>query len=246
MRRSRRQLRQIARNTLPSPPVPHRKMTLPDPKQKPRTPPKPTASSKIRKERQSARGRGTGRHRTGRNRRQGPRVRPVERRRWRDGGVKLGTRLLLPGIHHRHANRITKNWNQQQQSTGIVVMQYTIQRNGQITDIEVETSSGNPILDLASQRALINTGMLAPLPAAFPGSATGPSDVRVHQNRAIMKNLVRNFCIAAYLRRCRRWFSRRRLRRASTHAVPARDSDCCNHAASRGRSPTTPCRISSR
>ena len=35
----------IARNTLPSPPIPP-KMTLPDPKQKPRTPPRTTAASK--------------------------------------------------------------------------------------------------------------------------------------------------------------------------------------------------------
>ena len=48
-------------------------------------------------------------------------------------------------------------------------MKYTIQRNGQITDIEVGTSSGNPVLDLAAQRALINTRMLAPLPAGYSG-----------------------------------------------------------------------------
>ena len=65
-------------------------------------------------------------------------------------------------------NRIHKNWNQQQQATGIVFVKYTIQRNGQLTDIRVETPSGNPNLDLASQRALVNTRMLAPLPAAFP------------------------------------------------------------------------------
>ena len=47
-------------------------------------------------------------------------------------------------------------------------MKYTILRSGQITAIEVETSSGNPILDLASQRALVNTRSLAPLPPAFP------------------------------------------------------------------------------
>ncbi len=48
-------------------------------------------------------------------------------------------------------------------------MKYTIQRNGQITDIEVAASSGNPVLDLAAQRALINTRTLAPLPAGYSG-----------------------------------------------------------------------------
>jgi TonB family protein len=64
-------------------------------------------------------------------------------------------------------NRIHKNWSPQQQATGIVFVKYTIQRSGQLTDIQVETSSGNPTLDLASQRALVNTRTLAPLPAAF-------------------------------------------------------------------------------
>ena len=66
-------------------------------------------------------------------------------------------------------DRIIKNWNQNQRASGIVVMKFVIQRNGQITDIEVGSSSGNPVLDLAAQRALINTRMLAPLPSGFPG-----------------------------------------------------------------------------
>jgi TonB family protein len=66
-------------------------------------------------------------------------------------------------------NRILKNWNQQQQATGLVLMKYTVLRSGQITAIEVEKPSGNPTLDLASQRALMNTQKFAPLPAAYPG-----------------------------------------------------------------------------
>jgi TonB family protein len=64
-------------------------------------------------------------------------------------------------------DRITKNWNQNQKTAGQVVMGFVIQRNGQITDIEVVKTSGNTILDLAAQRALINTRMLAPLPAGY-------------------------------------------------------------------------------
>jgi protein TonB len=66
-------------------------------------------------------------------------------------------------------NRITENWNQHQKTTGVVTMYFTIQRNGEITGVQVEKSSGNPVLDLASQRALITTKMLAPLPTPFPG-----------------------------------------------------------------------------
>jgi TonB family protein len=66
-------------------------------------------------------------------------------------------------------NRIIKNWNQNQRANGVVIMKYIIQRSGIITNIEVEVSSGNPVLDLAAQRALINTRTLAPLPSGYPG-----------------------------------------------------------------------------
>ena len=68
-------------------------------------------------------------------------------------------------------NRIRRNWKQNQQATGVVLMKFTILRNGQITDIEVEKSSGNPPLDLASQRALVNTRTLAPLPGGVSGTS---------------------------------------------------------------------------
>ena len=66
-------------------------------------------------------------------------------------------------------DRIKRNWNQNQKYAGIVVMKYMIQRSGQITDIEIGKTSGNPVLDLAAQRALVNTRMLAPLPEGFSG-----------------------------------------------------------------------------
>ena len=83
---------QIAKNVLPSPPVPP-KMTLPDPKAKPRTPPK-TRCSVEGSERDSSgtRRRNAGRNSARGNRRQGSGVRPFERRRrdWRSA-VKLDT-----------------------------------------------------------------------------------------------------------------------------------------------------------
>jgi protein TonB len=160
---------QIARNVLPSPPVPP-KMTLPDPKAKPRTPPKTTASSKDPKGTAMGRGaetrEGTARAETG-ARGQGFGLSSS------GGGGTGGSRLdtanfCCPEYITDMVNRIYKNWNPQQQATGVVFMKYTIQRSGQLSDIQVETPSGNPTLDLASQRALVNTRMLAPLPAAFP------------------------------------------------------------------------------
>ena len=64
-------------------------------------------------------------------------------------------------------DRIERVWNKQQQSTGTVMMKYTILRNGSVTDIQVEKSSGNLLLDRESQRALTQA-RLAPLPSAFP------------------------------------------------------------------------------
>lgn len=64
--------------------------------------------------------------------------------------------------------RVRRNWAQQQDSTGTVLMKFTVQRDGQITGVETERSSNFAALDLASQRALLLTGRLQPLPPAFP------------------------------------------------------------------------------
>jgi len=63
---------------------------------------------------------------------------------------------------------IRRNWNQRQEVSGEVLMKFVIQRNGQITAVEVERSSGYAALDLNSQRALLLTRQLPALPSAFP------------------------------------------------------------------------------
>jgi TonB family protein len=162
---------QISKNTLPPVPTTPPKMALPDPKQKPRTPPKPAPPSKDPKGTAVGRGfetqLGTAKVETGAK---GQGFGLSTGGNSGDGGVRLGvTDFCCPEYIADMVNRIRKNWNQNQNSTGIVTMKYLIQRNGQITDIEVATSSRNPVLDLAAQRALINTRTLAPLPAAFSG-----------------------------------------------------------------------------
>jgi TonB family protein len=162
---------QVAKNTLPSPATTPPKMALPDPRQKPRTPPKPTAASKDPKGTAVGRGfetqLGTAKVETGAK---GQGFGLSSGGAGGDGGVKLDVaNFCCPEYIVDMRDRIIKNWNQNQRATGIVVVKYTIQRNGQITDIEVEESSGNPVLDLAAHRALINTRTLAPLPAGFTG-----------------------------------------------------------------------------
>ncbi len=159
----------VAIRNLP-PSVTPPKMVLPDPKQKPRTPPtKSPVSSKDTKGTVTGRGFetqvGTSRVDTG-AKGQGF---GLSSGGGGDGGVRLGVdNFCCPEYIIDMRNRIIKNWNQHQNTTGVVTMFFTILRSGEITAVQVEKPSGNPVLDLASQRALITTKMLAPLPAAFP------------------------------------------------------------------------------
>ncbi|PYR90013.1 MAG: hypothetical protein DMF84_22530 [Acidobacteria bacterium] len=63
---------------------------------------------------------------------------------------------------------VQRNWQQNQGVDGTVMIKFTIQRNGAITNIEVEKQSV-PFLDLAAQRAVAQTRQLPPLPTAFTG-----------------------------------------------------------------------------
>jgi TonB family protein len=63
--------------------------------------------------------------------------------------------------------RIRSIWNQDQKTAGECVIKFTIQRDGRITDHEVERSSGDPILDIAARRAVATARQLPPLPTQF-------------------------------------------------------------------------------
>jgi TonB family protein len=62
---------------------------------------------------------------------------------------------------------IRRNWDSKQQSAGVVVVKYTIQRDGVLTGIMVEKSSGYQTLDFLANRAMLLTRKLPPLPEAF-------------------------------------------------------------------------------
>jgi TonB family protein len=64
--------------------------------------------------------------------------------------------------------RIRSNWSQLVEVNGAVLVKFTIQRDGSLTDAIVEQSSGYASLDLNAQRAIKITRQLPPLPAAFP------------------------------------------------------------------------------
>lgn len=147
------------------------KMTLPDPRRKPPPPAKPAPPSKDPRGTATGRGfetqRGTAKVETGAR---GQGFGLSSGGAGGDGGVRLDVDFCCPEYIADMRNRILKNWDQNQRAAGVVIMKYTIQRSGQITNIEVEVPSGNPVLDLAAQRALVNTRMLAPLPSGFTGA----------------------------------------------------------------------------
>jgi TonB family protein len=62
---------------------------------------------------------------------------------------------------------IRRNWDEKQQVPGTALVKFTIQRDGTLTAVQVEKSSGYAALDLYANRAVIITKKLPPLPAAF-------------------------------------------------------------------------------
>ena len=66
---------------------------------------------------------------------------------------------------------IKRNWNPNQGASGQVQVKFVVRRDGTVTDIEIEKSSNVSLLDLESQRALVKTKALPPLPREFPENA---------------------------------------------------------------------------
>jgi TonB family protein len=62
---------------------------------------------------------------------------------------------------------IQRNWNGRQNVQGATMVKFTIQRDGRLTNIELEKSSGYFALDQTAQRSLLLTRQLPPLPGAF-------------------------------------------------------------------------------
>ncbi len=90
------------------------------------------------------------------------------------GGVRLDVgNFCCPGYIQTMVQRIRENWNKDQGASGEVTVKFTIRRDGMLTQVEVEKSSNNPMLDLESRRAVLMTRQLPPLPAEFTGPSLG-------------------------------------------------------------------------
>jgi TonB family protein len=64
--------------------------------------------------------------------------------------------------------RIRSSWTAQAEVAGSVVIRFTIERDGRITQTSVEKTSGYETLDIAARTAVAITRQLSPLPQEFP------------------------------------------------------------------------------
>ena len=69
--------------------------------------------------------------------------------------------------------RIRSAWNMNQGARGLVWVKFKIQRSGALTDVSVDTGSGNPVLDAAALRAVVATRTLPPLPDQYANPTLG-------------------------------------------------------------------------
>jgi TonB family protein len=83
------------------------------------------------------------------------------------GSVLHTANFCCPDYIARMLEQIRENWNSNQQANGVAVVRYVIQRDGRITDVQLERSSGYPALDYMAMRALQATRQIQPLPDAF-------------------------------------------------------------------------------
>ena len=94
------------------------------------------------------------------------------------GGVGSGSTLdvqnfCCPDYVAQMVEQIRSNWDGRAEVAGLVIVKYTIQRDGSIADATVEKSSGYTALDITALRAVVNTRKLLPLPPAFPNPTLG-------------------------------------------------------------------------
>ena len=74
--------------------------------------------------------------------------------------------FCCPAYLAQAVSLIKRNWQPRQGQVGSNTLKFTIMRDGTITNVAVEQGS-NPLLNLASQRAVIQTRSVPPLPATF-------------------------------------------------------------------------------
>ena len=88
------------------------------------------------------------------------------------GGVQLDVKnFCCPEYLTQMVQKIRSNWNANQGAGGQPIIKFTIRRDGMLTNVELEKSSGQALLDLEARRAVHKTMQLPPLPREFPESS---------------------------------------------------------------------------
>lgn len=75
--------------------------------------------------------------------------------------------FCCPEYIDRMVAQIKENWQQQPSFSGTALVKFTILRDGRITSVILEKSSGGAAPDITAQRAVMQTGQLPPLPSQF-------------------------------------------------------------------------------
>jgi len=78
--------------------------------------------------------------------------------------------FCCPAYLSQMTDMIKRNWSQNQGAAGRVQVKFTISREGKLSDVQVEKPSNISLLDLESQRAILKTAQLPPLPREFSES----------------------------------------------------------------------------
>ncbi len=82
--------------------------------------------------------------------------------------LKVDSDFCCPAYLQDVVTRISSVWRSAQPEHGTTVMVFTIQRDGRITDITQEKSSGSSLLDRLSKATLMDAALhLNPLPAEY-------------------------------------------------------------------------------
>ncbi|HKV98459.1 MAG TPA: TonB C-terminal domain-containing protein [Vicinamibacterales bacterium] len=82
--------------------------------------------------------------------------------------LKVDSDFCCPAYLQDVVSSISRVWRSVQPEHGTTVLKFTIQRDGKITDIEAETSSGSSLLDRLSRATLMDPALrLPPLPAEY-------------------------------------------------------------------------------
>jgi TonB family protein len=83
------------------------------------------------------------------------------------GSVLHTSNFCCPEYVALMLDAIRRNWDNKQQASGVAIVRYTIQRDGRLTDVQLERSSGYQTLDYFATRAVQATRQIPALPAAF-------------------------------------------------------------------------------